>query len=71
MSDDYVTYIAKSGDTWDLIAFKAWEEETLMHLLIAANPHLAHTIMFVGGEQVRIPKIAEPINTASLPPWRQ
>lgn len=68
--DDSI-YVAKAGDTWDLISFKAWEEETLMHLLIAANPNLSHIVVFEGGEKVRIPKISESVNTESLPPWRQ
>lgn len=68
---DGAVYAAKAGDTWDLISFKAREEETLMRLLIAANPNLSHIVVFEGGEKVRIPEIPESTNTESLPPWRQ
>lgn len=65
------TYIAQAGDTWDLLAFRAWEDEALMHLIMAANPHLSDIVVFEGGERVLIPEISEPLNTSSLPPWRQ
>lgn len=67
----YKIYTAKAGDTWDLIAFRAWEDEKLMHRLIAANPGLSIVVVFTGGERVRIPDIDEQLNTASLPPWRR
>lgn len=64
-------YIAKQGDTWDRIAFMKWGEETMMHHLLDANPDLCNIVIFEGGEQVKIPIMEEPLNTASLPPWRQ
>lgn len=68
---EYKTYIAKAGDTWDLIALRLWSRETLMHLLIAANPNLAGIVIFEGGEKVRLPMIEEPLNKETLPPWRR
>ena len=71
MPDDYSIYTSRGGETWDKIAFDAWTEEALMHVLIAANPDLAHIVIFEGGEKVRIPVMDEPQNTESLPPWRK
>lgn len=68
---EYKIYTAKGGDTWDRIAFLIWSDESLMHLIIRENPHLANVVIFEGGEQVRIPVIEEPLNKSSLPPWRQ
>lgn len=63
--------ICKSGETWDIIAFDLWAEECLMHRLIAANPELAGTVVFVGGEEINIPDIDPEEEAASLPPWRK
>ena len=58
-----IIYTAKAGDTWDRLAFNAWTDEGLMHLLIAANPDLASIVVFEGGEKVLIPDIEEPQHT--------
>lgn len=65
------TYTAHAGDTWAGIAFKLWTEETLMHKLIAANALYADTVVFDGGEILRVPEIEPSDMKAALPPWRQ
>ena len=51
-------YIAKSGDTWDSISFKFYEDEFKIELL------------FGGGEKINIPDLPESENI-SLPDWRR
>lgn len=63
-------YTAKGGETWDMIAFKAWGEETLMCHLISSNPDLSQITVFSGGEQIILPELPEERDTSSLPPWR-
>lgn len=63
-------YIAKSGDTWDSISFKFYEDEFRVELLINANKSLMHIFVFGGGEEITIPALPESENI-SLPDWRR
>jgi hypothetical protein len=65
------TYTATAGDTWAGIAFRLWAEETLMWKLIEANPLRAQTVIFEGGEVLKVPDIEETDNKAEMPPWRR
>lgn len=69
----YLDYTAQGGDTWDSIAIAAYNEERMSALLIDANRGYIDTIIFEGGEQLKIPVIdAEDVETPdTLPPWRQ
>ena len=63
-------YIAKSGDTWDSISFKIYEDEFKVKLLMNANKDLMHIFVFGGGERVKIPELPEDVSS-SLPDWRK
>ncbi|RKW44920.1 MAG: phage tail protein [Lachnospiraceae bacterium] len=63
-------YIAKSGDTWDSISFKIYEDEFKVKLLMNANKDLMHIFVFGGGERVKIPELHEDVSS-SLPDWRK
>lgn len=63
-------YIAESGDTWDSISFKIYEDEFKVELLMNANKELMHIFVFGGGERVKIPDLPEDVNS-SLPDWRK
>lgn len=64
--------IAKAGQSWPSLAFDLWQDEMLFPALIDANPCLAETIIFEGGEPVFIPDVSDStINKSNLPPWRQ
>ena len=63
-------YIAESGDTWDSISFKIYEDEFKVELLMNANKELMHIFVFGGGERVKIPELPEDVNNA-LPDWRK
>lgn len=63
-------YIAESGDTWDSISFKIYEDEFKVELLMNANKDLMHIFVFGGGERVKIPNLPEDVSN-SLPDWRK
>lgn len=63
-------YIAESGDTWDSISFKIYENEFKVELLMNANKDLMHIFVFGGGERVKIPELPEDVSS-SLPDWRK
>ena len=63
-------YIAESGDTWDSISFKIYEDEFKVELLMNANKDLMHIFVFGGGERVKIPELPEDVSR-SLPDWRK
>lgn len=63
-------YIAESGDTWDSISFKIYENEFKVELLMNANKGLMHIFVFSGGERVKIPELPEDVSS-SLPDWRK
>jgi len=63
-------YIAESGDTWDSISFKIYEDEFKVELLMNANKELMHIFVFGGGERVKIPELPEDVSS-SLPDWRK
>ena len=63
-------YIAESGDTWDSISFKFYEDEFRIELLINANKDLMHIFVFGGGERVKIPELPVDVSS-SLPEWRK
>lgn len=65
------TYTAIQGDYWDGIAKKLWDDEGLMHHLLAANPDLRRVVTFSGGEILVVPDVEIKKPAAPLPPWKQ
>lgn len=67
-------HTATQGEAWDLIAFDRYPDlerpELLMHRLLEANPGLRETVIFSGGESLRIPAEPEPGPLEGLPPWK-
>ncbi len=68
-----IEYIAQGGDTWDSIAIAAYNEERMSTFLIDANRDYIDTVIFEGGEVLKVPVIdAEHVETSeTLPPWRR
>lgn len=58
------------GDTWDRLSKRAWGNEKLMHLLIAANPDYRKVAIFHAGVEIVIPEIPATL-AESTPPWRR
>ena len=74
MSDavtEYFKYICLSGDTFDLIALAAYSEETMSSEIIQANPNYCDTLIFDGGEVLRLPVLKTVKTPDSVPPWRR
>jgi hypothetical protein len=67
----YFDYIAKSGDTWDSIAFAAYKVERMSHHIIQANLGYIDTVIFEGGERLKIPIVDTLETPKTLPPWRR
>ena len=48
-------YIAKEGDTWDSIAYRAYNDEFLFPAILEANRQFSDVVLFTGGEVVEVP----------------
>lgn len=63
------TYTTITGDTWDLIAYKVYGNESYMTTLLEANQNYLDTIIFKGGIELTCPDI-ETETVESTAPWR-
>ena len=64
-------YVTIQGDTWDSIAFRAYQNvggEKLTHALLDANTEHLGTVIFSAGVKLNIPEVYAPASK-SLPPW--
>mgnify|MGYP002515599280 FL=1 len=64
------TYTTKSGDMWDLIAYRQLGSTSCTDLLINANLEHKDTYLFPSGVVLTLPEIERPINSL-LPPWKR
>lgn len=64
------TYITISGDTWDIVAYKAYGNEMYMDTLIKANMEHKDTYIFPAGVELTLPEIDLEVSE-TLPPWKQ
>lgn len=64
-------YITAKGETLDMIAYNAYENEELIAPIIEANPEHAETVCFEYGVALEIPDIKTVDDSAFLPPWRR
>lgn len=65
-----MTYTTMQGDTWDLVAFRMYGDETKMGALIEANKAYCQTYRFPAGVVLSIPDLST-THSSSLPPWRR
>ncbi len=65
----YTDYIACAGDTFDSIALEIYSEETFAHYIMQANPAYLQTLVFEGGETLRLPVFDTLETSETLPPW--
>ncbi len=63
-------YITTQGDTWDIIAFKLYNNEKAMAKLIEANPAHRDTVFFSANVSLAVP-VVEIKSSVPVPPWRQ
>ena len=64
------TYTTISGDTWDIVAYKAYGNEMYMDMLIKANIEHKDTYIFPAGVVLTLPEIDLEVSE-TLPPWKQ
>ncbi len=64
------TYTTISGDTWDIIAYKVYDDEMYMDVLIKANLEYKDIYIFPAGVTLVIPEIDLEVSD-TLPPWKQ
>ena len=67
----FFNYVAKTGDTWDSIAYMAYKVETMAGYIIQANLQYIDIVIFEGGEELKIPIVDELDTPDTLPPWRR
>ena len=67
----YRDYVARQGDTYDLLAAQAYGTEGMASIIIKANPDLSDVVMFDGGEHLRFPQVDIVETADTLPPWRR
>jgi len=70
MATEYFEYTTMQGDTFDMLALDAYNDETKAHLIIQANPQYANVIIFDADIKLRIPIIDQEA-AATLPPWKR
>jgi phage tail protein X len=63
------SYTTIQGDTWDIIAFKMYGDENLMHVLIDANYIYNSLVIFSANIELNIPDVATKTKV-SFPAWR-
>lgn len=63
-------YTTVSGDTWDIVAYKAYGNEMYMDTIIKANIEYKDTYIFPAGVVLTLPEIELTVSE-SLPPWKQ
>lgn len=69
--NEYVKYTTRAGDTFDLLALAAYNNEKYASLIISANLLYADTLVFDAGVELKIPVVTKSELPATLPPWRR
>lgn len=61
------------GDTWDMLAFRAYGNEKMMDVLIKANFEHRDVVVFSHGTIINVPDIDLTSSEfeSNLPPWKQ
>lgn len=62
-----------SGDTWDIIAKRVYDNEMLMNVLINANIEHRKTVVFRAGVVLNVPEVDTTAleNDSDLPIWKR
>lgn len=66
----YFEYTTMQGDTFDILALDAYNDESFAATIIQANPDYANVIVFSAGVKLKIPVI-ETAAASTLPPWKR
>lgn len=63
-------YRTIQGDMWDMIAFRMYHNEQLMHVLIDANPQYRSVVVFPANCVLNIPDVSTE-ERIEFPLWRR
>lgn len=69
-SVDGFDYVTREGDTYDILALDAYNDEFRAGEIIKANPQYAGVVVFDAGVTLRIPYL-ETAAPETLPPWKR
>lgn len=62
-------YRTKSGDTWDMIAYKLYKDCRYTEELMQANREHLTTFIFSAGVELKVPEVES--KAVNLPPWKR
>lgn len=65
------SYTCRAGESFDLLAGQAYGQETMVDVIVAANPDLCDVVLFEGGEVIDLPLVERVESPDTLPPWRR
>ena len=70
---EYIEYITKDGERWDLIAYKFYGDPLNYEPIIAANKKVPIKPTLQGGIKLYIPIIDldEKLISSEVPPWKK
>lgn len=71
---NHIKYITKEGDTWTLIAHRAYGDATKCVDILKANPNVAATDTLPANITIFVPVqevSSNTVNTSDLPPWKR
>lgn len=60
-----------SGETFDMLALRYYDEEKLASIIIQANPDYCDVLIFESVIEIIIPDAPEASFPETLPPWRR
>lgn len=66
-----MTYVTKSGDSFDLIAHQQMGSCKYTQALIDSNRQYVQTYLFKAGVELNIPDITKELKVKRVPPWRK
>ena len=68
---EYVEYMAKAGDTFDLLALRMYGDDQFAGYISDFNPDYSEILIFEGGEQLKIPVVSDVGTAETIAPWRR
>ena len=71
LSNEVEYYVAHQSDTYDLIAYDLYEDEFRASDIVALNPEHAATVVFEGGEVLKVPVYEDDPAGDGAAPWRR
>jgi Phage Tail Protein X. len=70
MASSYFEYTTMQGDTFDILALDAYNDESFASTIIQANPEYSSVLIFNAGAKLKIP-IIKAAAASPLPPWKR